>query len=71
MLNSIESQGIGFEFNALLITLKELFISGGINYVWKLLYQTDEQFFAVDRTNPSFKIFRAHTMLPQVVPITF
>lgn len=43
MLNSIESQGIGFEFNALLITLKELFISEGINYVWGLLYQTDEQ----------------------------
>lgn len=29
MLDSIESQGIGFEFNALLITLEELFISGG------------------------------------------
>lgn len=71
MLNSTESQGIGFEFNALLITLKELFISGEINYVWELLYQTDEQFFAVDRTNPSFKIFRACTMQPQVVPITF
>lgn len=71
MLNSIESQGIGFEFNALLITLKELFISGGMNYVWRLLYQTDEQFSAVDRTNPCFKIFRAHAMLPKVVPITF
>lgn len=71
MLNSIESQGIGFEFNALLITLKELFISGEINYVWGLLYQTDEQFFAVDRTNPSFKMFRAYPIQPQVVPITF